>query len=1077
MKKIGGYFSGNKVADSDQARSWRSVRERVSVVPRIRSGRVGPVLSASERTEAARDARKLRTVVEDNARAFVKHLPTVRRLIRDVPTATSGRALSKRASNRRIRRRPFHFVPSAHTEEQLNLRWVIKPRAPWKVRWDMWIGFIICYSVIVIPYRIGFAVEPAEWESVLNWCFDASFGCDIVFNFFTGYYDEDTFVYDLNKIRSRYIRSWFIFDALSTFPFDKLFPVADGTDPSFLSIKLLRTVRLVRLLKLMRLLRLRRAVATVQMDALNAHVFQTIRSLSVIIFIIHLLSCAWYMFYTWDPVGLNWVTYISDDGVAYPYLVCFYWVANTMMSVGYGDIYGITDGERAFSVFVECVGSICVGLIIANIQMLTENYNPRGVAMGLKLQETKEFLHKRLIPRRLRQRVVSQFEYHWSHRTVFDEGKLLHQFPESLQYEILAASMEGFVQRFPFFGVTTVEFFVFTIPKLRPIVVGPGQTLIEAESVWEEIYFLVNGSMDVMRGSSIAASLTSGDICGIEYLVGERRRYHHTFRSNAKTEVFALYTADLIASLSKCPVASKFLHDLAYLITDRYAEAARRGKRALQKQEPNMRRASIELFVQHRNRRSTSHNNLLQTLTETQQSTGSLHSGALEDARLHWSVIRHYSRGRIAWDTCMAIIVAWTAISVPFRISFDVDDTMFLSATDRVSDVLFFIDTVLNFFTTYIDDTGVEIVDPNEIRRHYLRTSFIVDVASMIPFDFIVETVTATPKFRSLKLIRTVKLVKLLRLVRISRLLKMNAQWISELDISTDSIRLIRLLVPVMTIGHYVGCFWYYISADYDPKDAWWGRIHFDDPKSLISRYIASVYWATTTMTTVGFGDIFAVNDVELMYSIIVMIGGTTLFAYVIGTVIEIVSNSTSLTNREHELGQRVNAYIKERGVSKEFVTACQEHLRFINNEKTLFNEQGLFDALSHSLRGELTLYLNSNVLTQIRFFDKKPKWFLTLLLPRLVPQYFLSGDLLIYHGNLVSGIFFLMSGTVTARVPQSADHSQHDQKEEEKKPIKMATSGRTMDAVPDHDGTIATLFQVSVKEARAVGAELEYWE
>ncbi|GLD95389.1 hypothetical protein PINS_up004033 [Pythium insidiosum] len=1062
MKKFGEFLGSNKVADTRASRSWRSVRERGgSIGLKRKSGRVGPILSSSERMDTARDSRNLREVVEDNARALVKHIPTVRRLIRDAPLTPSGRALAKRTSNRRIRRRPFHFVPSAQTEEQLNLRWVIKPRAPWKVRWDLWIGFIICYSVIVIPYRIGFAVEPAKWESILNWGFDASFGVDIILNFFTGYYDEDTFVYDLSKIRSRYFRSWFIFDALSTFPFDNLFQVSDGTDPSLLSIKLFRTVRLVRLLKLMRLLRLRRAVASVQMDALNAHVLQTLRSLTMIIFIIHLLSCAWYMFYTWDPLGLNWVTYMSDDGISYPYLVCFYWVANTMMSVGYGDIYGITDGERAFSVFVECVGSVCVGLIIANIQMLTENYNPRGVAMGLKLQETKEFLHKRLIPRRLRQRVVSQFEYHWSHRTVFDEDKLLHQFPESLQYEILAASMEGFVQRFPFFGVTTVEFFVFIIPRLRPIVVGPGQTLVEAESVWEEIYFIISGSMEVMRGNSIAASLTSGDICGIEYLVGERRRYHHTFRSNAKTEVYALYSADLVMSLPKCPVASKFLHDLAHLIAERYADAARKGKRALQKQEQTVRRASLELFVQYRHRRSTSHNNVLQGAAEAQLPTEKVQNGSIEEGGLHWSVIRHYSRGRIFWDTCMAVIVAWTAISVPFRISFDVDDTMFLSATDRSSDVLFFFDTVLNFFTTYIDDTGVEIVDPHEIRRHYLRTSFIVDLASMIPFDFIVETVTATPKFRSLKLIRTVKLVKLLRLVRISRLLKMNAQWISELDVSTDSIRLMRLLVPVMTIGHYVGCFWYYISADAEPKDAWWGRIHFDNPKSLISRYIASVYWATTTMTTVGFGDIFAVNEVELMYSIIVMIGGTTLFAYVIGTVIEIVSNSTSLTNREHELGQRVNAYIKERGVSKEFVNACQEHLRYVNNEKTLFHEQGLFDALSHSLRGELTLYLNANVLAQIRFFDKKPKWFLTLLLPRLVPQYFLSGDLLIYHGNLVYGIFFLMSGTVTARVPQPSDLAQNDHKAaEHKRTIKMATNGRTMDAVPDHDGTIATLYE-----------------
>ncbi|TMW62869.1 hypothetical protein Poli38472_005487 [Pythium oligandrum] len=934
------------------------------------------------------------------------------------------------------------------------------PKAPWKVRWDIWIGIVIIYSVVMIPYRIGFAIDLAHWEQIVNYLFDASFALDVMFNMFTGFYDDDVFVYELPKIRARYFKSWFFVDILSTLPFDQFFQaVTTGADQSFLSFKLLRTIRLFRLLKLMRLLRLKRAIDSFQLDALNAHVFQTFRSLLMIIFIIHLLSCGWYMFYTWDPTGMNWVTNIDRKGFQNPYLVSFYWVSNTMMSVGYGEIYGVTDGERLYSIFVECLGSISVGLIIANIQMLTDNYNPRGVKMKQKLQETKEFLLKRLIPRRLRLRVISQFEYHWSRRTVFDEDKLLQQFPMSLQYEILAASMETFVKKFPVFGMTSVDFFVFTIPKLRPVVVGPGQVLVECESVWEELYFVLSGSLEAFRSNIIASSLTGGDICGIEYLVGDRRRYAYTYRSTSKTELYALYSADLMEAMTKCPVASRYLRDLAHIISERYADAARRGRRILQKNDASQRKGSIDLFVQYRHRKSTSYHNLRKDSTDVSQFQVTT---LADEVQVHWSVIRHYSRTRLVWDSIMGIVVAWTAVSVPFTISFDIPESVILEATDRMSDLFFCLDIFINFFTTYVDDTGVEIVDRHEIRRHYLKRSFLPDVISTIPFDFLVETVTESKDFRSLKLIRTIKLVKLLRLVRISKLLKLNSQWMSDLDISMDTIRLLKMLIPVLMIGHYVGCFWYYLSADGDRKRSWWGRIYFDDPSSLLSRYVASVYWATTTMTTVGFGDVVAVNSHEQAYSIFVMIGGTTLFAYVVGTVIEVVSNSKSLMNREHEMGQRINAYIKERGVSREFVVACQEHLRYINAEKTLFNEYGLFDALSHSLRCELILYLNSNVLAQIRFFDKKPKWFLTLLLPRLVPQFFLSGDLLIYHGNLVSGIFFLMSGAVIARVPIQERNSGNFDADTRASPktIAVATNGRTMDKVPEDDGTIATLYE-----------------
>lgn len=852
----------------------------------------------------------------------------------------------------------------------------------------------------------------------------------MILNFITGYYDGDNFIYELPKIRNRYLRSWFIFDVASTIPFDQFVQVVSTDISSLQSLKLLRTIRLFRLFKLMRLLRLRRAIDTIQMDALNAHVLQTIKSLLIIIFIIHLMSCGWYMFYTWDPEGTNWVTIIDVDGVSDPYLVSFYWVANTMMSVGYGDIYGVTDLERLYSIFVSCLGSVCVGLIIANIQMLTENYNPRGIKLNQQSQETKEYLLKRGIPRRLRQRVISQFEYHWSRRTVFDENQLLSQFPKSLQYEILAASMEPFVKRFPFFGVVSVDFFVYTIPRLRPIVLGPGQTLVEQESVWEEFYFLVAGSVETLHGNTIVGSLASGDICGIEYLVTERKRYTHTYRSKVKSELYSIYSSDIMIAINKCPIAHRYLSDLATILSARYAETARRGRRVLQRQETERRLKQqqaqqsqvkdMEPFMLYRHRKSVSFTNLHIYENDDPRRAQTI---AGDDIKTHWSIIRHYSRGRILWDVVMAILVAVTAIIVPMRIAFDIENSVFFTVTDRMSDGLFLLDMVLSFFTTYLDETGVEVMDRHEIRKYYVKTTFLIDLLATVPFDFIFESVTTQGKFKSLKIIRTVKLVKLLRLMRLSKLLKMNVQWTSEFAINADSIRLLKLVGPVMIIIHFVGCFWFYISIDYDDDNRWWGRkrIHMDDPNSITSRYIASVYWAATTMTTVGFGDIYAVNHSEKLYCIFVMIGGTTLFAYVIGTVIEVVSNSKSLTNREHEMGQQVNAYIKERGVSNDFFLACQEHLRFVNGEKTLFREKSLFDSLCYALRSELILYLNGAVLSKVRFFDKKPKWFLTLVLPRLMPQYFLAGDLLIYHGNYVSGIFFLMSGSVIARVPQQS--------------------------------------------------------
>ena len=54
---------------------------------------------------------------------------------------------------------------------------------------------------------------------------------------------------------------------------------------------------------------------------------------------------------------------------------------------------------------------------------------------------------------------------------------------------------------------------------------------------------------------------------------------------------------------------------------------------------------------------------------------------------------------------------------------------------DSIVDVVFFIDIVLNFHTTYVGPNGEVVSDPKVIRTEYCKSWFTIDLLSCLPYD------------------------------------------------------------------------------------------------------------------------------------------------------------------------------------------------------------------------------------------------------------------------------------------------------------------------------------------------------
>jgi hypothetical protein len=73
------------------------------------------------------------------------------------------------------------------------------------------------------------------------------------------------------------------------------------------------------------------------------------------------------------------------------------------------------------------------------------------------------------------------------------------------------------------------------------------------------------------------------------------------------------------------------------------------------------------------------------------------------------------------------------------------------------------------------------------------------------------------------------------------------------------SYKIFRLIIIAIIITYFVGCFWYLISSslnsDVDDKVSFVTK-YFDDTTANYDRLIISCYFALTTLSTVGYGDL-----------------------------------------------------------------------------------------------------------------------------------------------------------------------------------------------------------------------------
>ncbi|XP_037395447.1 potassium voltage-gated channel subfamily H member 7 isoform X2 [Pygocentrus nattereri] len=402
----------------------------------------------------------------------------------------------------------------------------------------------------------------------------------------------------------------------------------------------------------------------------------------------------------------------------------------------------------------------------------------------------------------------------------------------------------------------------------------------------------------------------------------------------------------------------------------------------------------------------------------------------LQAPRIDKFTILHYSPFKAVWDWLILLLVIYTAIFTPYSAAFLLNDREEqkrrecgyscspLNVVDLMVDIMFIIDILINFRTTYVNCNEEVVSHPGKIAVHYFKGWFLIDMVAAIPFDLLIfgsgsdETTT---------LIGLLKTARLLRLVRVARKLDRYSEY--------GAAVLMLLMCIFALIAHWLACIWYAIGNVEKPylkdKIGWLDnlgvsigkRYNYSDPSSgpsIKDKYVTALYFTFSSLTSVGFGNVSPNTNSEKIFSICVMLIGSLMYASIFGNVSAIIQRLYSGTARYHMQMLRVKEFIRFHQIPNPLRQRLEEYFQ---HSWTYTNgidmNMEVLKGFPECLQADICLHLNQSLLQGCKAFRGATKGCLRALAMRFKTTHAPPGDTLVHCGDVLTALYFLSRGSI----------------------------------------------------------------
>ncbi len=332
------------------------------------------------------------------------------------------------------------------------------------------------------------------------------------------------------------------------------------------------------------------------------------------------------------------------------------------------------------------------------------------------------------------------------------------------------------------------------------------------------------------------------------------------------------------------------------------------------------------------------------------------------------------------WDLIVLLTTLFAAISIPIRVAFKDLPEPFGLAGWWVT-LVFLLEFSRNL-REFMEKKSRKEFQEFEEQIWFQDLILFTDFLAVIPFGL----------FLSSPLFSLFRLFKLMRIHYMFRTYQHT--WIQHAGLLTLLSFVFWLVIAINGLA----CGWYTL-----------GNQQSEVP--LSTRYVDALYWTTTTLTAVGYGDITPTTSPQKLYAMMVQVLGFGVFTFLIGTVASRLVRKDPATVRYEENLDGLASLLHYRSLPNDLRNQIVDFYKYIWRKRLGYDETSFLQSLPDSLQTEVALYLRREVIEKVPIFHDASEEFKREIALLLKPILLVPGDYIFKAGDVGEEMYFVVNG------------------------------------------------------------------